>query len=151
MLLQHPRDRSSAGLSPQPEPERLSRTPAALRFARPAGVHGALCCPERTWFQLRSLRLLRRTTNAGPEFFHDFRGRLPRRLLLVNIEGNCTDPGVTSATIALTHLGQVYQRRRRRPGIRADRNFNPEAALAQAHAINGFRVQIVRDEFVVTL
>src|SRR5271170_7102758 len=73
------------------------------------------------------------------------------RLVLGNIERDGAYSGVPAAAVALANLRQVDDRFRRRPGIRSDRNFHPETALAQAHAVDGFRLEVVGDKFVVSL
>ena len=56
---------------------------------------------------------------------------------------------MAAAAIALADLGQIHQVRGVGPGIGAHRHLAAEAALAQAHAVDALRVQIVRDELVV--
>src|SRR6185369_10797554 len=58
---------------------------------------------------------------------------------------------MTAAAVALTDFGQVDRRLGWSPRIRTYGNFYPKAALAQAHAVNRFRMQIVRHELVVAL
>src|SRR6185437_13630341 len=53
--------------------------------------------------------------------------------------------------IALADAGKVYRGRHRSPGIRSYRYFHSKAALAEAHAINRFWMQVVRHELVVSL
>ena len=71
--------------------------------------------------------------------------------MLVHIEGNRADSGVSAASVAFADLGQVDYRFFRRPRVRSHRNLYPEAALTQADAINGFRMKEIGNELVVTL
>src|SRR5258708_582381 len=95
------------------------------------------------------LNSLRRIAHAGAELLHYFLRRASRLFALAYIERDRTHPRMTTAAVALANLRQIYHWRRRGPGVRSHRNLHPEAALAQPHAIDGFRMQIVRDKFVV--
>src|SRR5579864_4625785 len=89
--------------------------------------------------------------DCGAQLSDDFVRGFPRGFLLGDFERNSADPGVSAAAVAFTDLGQVHYRLRRGPGVRSHGDFYPETALAQAHTVNRFRMQIVRNEFVVTL
>ena len=58
---------------------------------------------------------------------------------------------MTSAAVALADASEIDLGLLRRPGIRSDGNFHAKAALAQPDTVDGLRMQVVRDEFVVTL
>src|ERR1700722_9730890 len=73
------------------------------------------------------------------------------RRVLVHVEGDGAHTRVSSPTIAFTDLRQINHRLLRSPRIRPHRYLHAKAALAEPYAINGLRMQIVRNEFVVAL
>src|SRR6202041_3687969 len=73
------------------------------------------------------------------------------RLVLVHGEGEGAPAGLSSPAIAFTNLRQINLRLLRSPRIRPHRYLHAKAALAEPHAVNGLRMQIVRNEFVVAL
>ena len=58
---------------------------------------------------------------------------------------------MAAAAIAFAELSQIDQAIGFGPGIRADRDLDSEAALAQAHTVDALWVQIVGDKLVVAL
>src|SRR6202521_4461513 len=71
--------------------------------------------------------------------------------MLVHIKGNCSHASVPTTAVALTNLGQIHHRLLGRPGIGSHRDFHAKATLAEAHAVNGFGMKIIRNELVVAL
>ena len=71
--------------------------------------------------------------------------------MLVHIEGDSAHAGVSAASVALANLGQIDDRLFWSPGVRAHGNLHAEAALAESHAVNGFGMEIVRNELVIAL
>ena len=88
---------------------------------------------------------------ARPQLRHNLLRRLPRLLELSRRKRNRADASVSASAVALANLGQVHRRLDRGPRIRSHRHFRPEAALAQSHAVNAARIQVVRDKLVVAL
>src|ERR1700730_4876965 len=89
------------------------------------------------------------STDAGAQFLDDFPGGFAGCFLFGDTKGDGADPSMTAAPVALAHLGQIYRRLGRGPGIRSYRNLYPKAALAEAHAVDRLGMEIVGDELVV--
>src|ERR1043165_9002525 len=86
----------------------------------------------------------------GAKLVDYFTCRLSGGFLFGNTERDGSNPGVASTTITLTYFCQINRRFCRRPRIRSYRHFDAKAALAQADAVNRFRMQIIGHELVVT-
>ena len=56
-----------------------------------------------------------------------------------------------TSAVALTNLGQIHHWLLGRPGIGSHRDFHAKATLAEAHAVNGLGMKIIRNELVVAL
>src|ERR1041385_128108 len=92
-----------------------------------------------------------RAASAGAEFRDNLGSRLASAVDLVAIERDGADPGVSATAIALTNLGKVGKLVGLCPRIRAHRHFGAEAAAAQAHAVGALRMEVIRDELVISL
>src|ERR1700730_2141123 len=71
--------------------------------------------------------------------------------MLVHIKGNRSHASVPTTPVALTNLGQIHHGLLGGPGIGSHRDFHAKAALAEAHAVNGFGMKIIGNELVVAL
>src|SRR5258706_2377882 len=89
--------------------------------------------------------------NCALKLIHNFARSTDGGGVLVHVERDGTDARVAASSIALANLGQVHHRLLGSPWVRSDRNFYTKAALAKSHAIDGFGMQIVGNELVVTL
>src|SRR5579864_235431 len=89
--------------------------------------------------------------DGGAQLSHDFLRRLDRGGVLVHVERDRSHAGMAAATVALANASQVHFRFLRSPGIRSHRNLHAEAALAEPHAVDRLRMQVVGNEFVVAL
>ena len=87
--------------------------------------------------------------HRGAELIHDFTGGLNRRRVLIHIERDGPHARMTASAVALTNLRQIDRGLQGSPGIRSHRNLHAEAALAQPHAVDRFRMQVVGNELVV--
>src|SRR5271165_4029939 len=100
--------------------------------------------------EIPALLLLVRPITAT-QFGHDFIGRLAGLVPFIRRKGNSADARVSAAAIALANFGQIFKVADLCPGIRTDRNFGAEAALAESDRVDAVGMQIVRNEFVVAL
>src|SRR5450631_1322485 len=89
--------------------------------------------------------------DAGAKFVGNFARRLSSFFFFCDTERDRSNARMTAAAVAFANLSQIDGGLGRRPRIRAYRNFHAETALAEAHAVNRFRMQIVRHELVVAL
>src|SRR5579863_2586816 len=112
------------------------------------GSEMALAITGIGWRRLESCPL---GADRGAQFVYNLAGGDARCFLFVDVERDGANPSMPPSSVALADLGQVDDRLGRRPGIRSHGNFHPKTALAQSHAVDRFRVQIVWNEFVVTL
>src|ERR1700728_4706544 len=106
---------------------------------------------RKAFAQLTTQALSELASHRSPQLFHNLSRRFARRLLLGHIERNGPHTRMATSSVAFTDLREIHHRLRRRPRIRSHGNLHPETTLAQAHAVNRFRMQIIRNELVVAL
>src|SRR5262249_46279678 len=82
---------------------------------------------------------------------HDLQRRRPRPLQLAGREGDRRHHRVTTAAVALGHLGQVVGAGLAGPGVGADRDLGAALRGRHVHAVAAILVEIVGDELVDVL
>ena len=87
----------------------------------------------------------------SPQFLNDLSGGFARIVTAIRGKRNGAHTGVAATTVSLTDFRQIHHILFIGPGIGANGHFHAKAAAAQANAVHGIRVQVVRDKFVITL
>jgi hypothetical protein len=87
----------------------------------------------------------------SPQFLNDLRGGFAGIITAIRGKRNGANTGVAATTVSLTDFRQVQHILLIGPGIGANGHFHAKAAAAQANAVHGIRVQVVRNKLVVAL
>ena len=100
-----------------------------------------------------SLGLRLRCGIIGAQFRNDFRRCHARQIVLFAGKRNCSYPSMAATAIALADRSQIDHlfRLDLGPRIGAHRDLCPKTGSAETDTVGRFRMQIVRDELVVSL